>query len=1012
MTSVQSHSSLASLLDGVQIIQVSSQQENSIAEQWVTAVTADSRQVIPGSLFIAVAGLEFDGHDFIENAVTLGCSAVICEKGKVSEQELRRFSVTVVEVDDTAGAYAIVAANYFGRPAEKMQFIGVTGTNGKTTVTYLLEHVLLTAGYNVGVIGTVANRYTSRTTKGKTVPAQFTTPEALQLQRLLREMADNNVEYVIMEVSSHGLAQSRIDTLSFDAAAFTNLSRDHLDYHSSMEEYFNSKLRLFTDHVKTGGTVVLPQVEAGREDNRQLASLHEACRSAGSAIITWGQVEPAAIRLLSFTPTLKSTDVVISTAAGEHRITSSLVGFYNVENLLTAFGVALAVGIDEPLICRALSSAVGAPGRVERITNGPDSPLVLVDYAHTPDALEKVLGTVGALPHRRLFSVFGCGGNRDKGKRAVMGEIGSRLSDVAIITDDNPRNEEPGEIIREILAGAGCGREQVKPGDWLETGDLSQGGVVVIRDRRKAIEAAIRAASSGDIVVIAGKGHEPYQITMEGKRFFDDRLESARVLNSWTAEQVCTAVGGKVIDGEASSQLLGEVVTDSRLESKKSIFVALKGETHDAHIFARQAVENGALCLVVEKKIDFGGQKGPCQIMVEDSLQALGDLAAFRRRKLSRLREQVIVGLTGSCGKTTVKEMTAAILERKWPPGTDFPENCVLKTKGNFNNLIGLPLSLLPLDVHHRAAVMEMGMNQPGELHRLGEIADPDISCITNIHGAHLEGLQSIEGVAKAKEELFAVTKSSGMLVVNLDDSRVTKAASAYSHRKITFSAAAGGSEGEADIWASGIELNKNGTTTFTLHQGEDQAAICLFIAGEHNVSNALCAAATAIAAGADLDQVRAGLADFRPPDKRMELIEGKAGFALLNDTYNANPASMAAGLRTLRQMAVRNGVAILGDMLELGASADEAHYEVGRLLAELGIDYAGVAGEFKKKVMQGALEHGFDKQRIRIFDDKDDAALWIKDLVEQKKLGQDDLVLVKASRGLRFETVVANIIE
>lgn len=399
MSAAQPHISLTSLLEGVQFTHVSSQQEKEIAEQWVSMVTADSRQVTPGSLFVAVGGLEFDGHDFIDDAVTRGCTVVICEKGKKSAQELKNLSTTVVEVNDTAGAYAIVAANYFGRPAEKIRFVGVTGTNGKTTVTYLLEHVLLAAGYNVGVIGTVSNRYTSRTTQGKTVPAQFTTPEALQLQELLREMADNDVEFVIMEVSSHGLAQSRVDTLTFDTAAFTNLSRDHLDYHRDMEDYFRSKLRLFTDHVKGGGIVVLPNIDNSIESSMQIQSLHGTCQRAGNTIISWGRAESATIRLVAFTPTLRSTEVIVATATGQHTVHSPLVGFYNVENLLTAYGLSLAIGVDESLICKALSTAIGAPGRVERVSGGSESPLVLVDYAHTPDALEKVLGTVGFEPH-------------------------------------------------------------------------------------------------------------------------------------------------------------------------------------------------------------------------------------------------------------------------------------------------------------------------------------------------------------------------------------------------------------------------------------------------------------------------------------------------------------------------------------------------------------------------------------------------------------------------------------
>jgi UDP-N-acetylmuramoyl-tripeptide--D-alanyl-D-alanine ligase len=335
-----------------------------------------------------------------------------------------------------------------------------------------------------------------------------------------------------------------------------------------------------------------------------------------------------------------------------------------------------------------------------------------------------------------------------------------------------------------------------------------------------------------------------------------------------------------------------------------------------------------------------------------------------------------------------------------------------LKTKGNFNNLIGLPLSLLPIDVGHRAAVLEMGMNHPGELSRLGAIADADISCITNIHGAHLEGLQSIEGVARAKEELFAVTKESGILVVNLDDIRIRDLAAKYNNRKITFAIHGQGGQQKPDVRASNIHMAEGGVTTFNLHHGEEEVEIHLHIAGEHNVSNSLCAAAIGLAAGASLVHISAGLADFRPPDKRMQMLRAKSGFTIINDTYNANPASMAAGLKTLKQIGEKSSVAIIGDMLELGSTSGQAHYEIGKLIAELAIDCVGVVGEFKKDVEQGALEHGFDRDRLHMFEEKEIAIRWIHEMVDREKLGQNDVVLVKASRGLRFETIVAKLID
>jgi murE/murF fusion protein len=552
---------------------------------------------------------------------------------------------------------------------------------------------------------------------------------------------------------------------------------------------------------------------------------------------------------------------------------------------------------------------------------------------------------------------------------------------------------------------------QARSSHWLAQRHRKDHGYVVIRDRKSAIEQAIRAAGPEDIVVIAGKGHETYQLTLQGKRFFDDRMEAKNALLSWTDELVATAVGGTLRAFGKGRGLLGPVLTDSRLKNTNGIFVALKGENHDAHDFLRQAVDNGASCLVVDHVPAALADSGISIIVVADTQRALGDMAGYRRRRLASLCEQRIIGITGSCGKTTVKEMVTAILARKWPVGPNHPENSVLKTQGNFNNLIGLPLSLLPLSMNNRVAVLEMGMNRPGELQRLAEIADPDISCITNIHAAHLEGLGSIEGVAAAKEELFFATKPAGTLIVNLDDPWVARLNGKYQHHKLTFAVSGERMKDKPDFWPSDIFFEAGGAITFTLHYRAESAAIHLFTAGEHNVANALAAAAIAAAAGAGLPEIAAGLGDYRPPAKRMEMLRSKFGFTVLNDTYNANPASMAAGLKTLKQVAKKNAVAIIGDMRELGESSRQAHFAIGRLTAELAIEHVGIVGEFKHDVEQGALSSGLSPDSIHTFADKDGAVAWIKEMVAAKKLGKDDLILVKASRGLRFETIVANLI-
>jgi len=987
---------------------------NQSPEKWcVNSITSDSREAEQGSLFVAIKGVESDGHDFIEQAIERGCTAIICEKESLNIEILKDADVVVVEVSDTQSAYASIAACFYGKPAENLFMIGVTGTNGKTTVTYLLEQVLTEAGLSVGVIGTINNRYTTKDGISTILPTRFTTPEARILQKTLREMIDAGVEYVVMEVSSHALAQSRVGNIRFDGAVFTNISRDHLDYHRDMEDYFHAKSLMFSRFLKEDGFAVLPVLPVGDDPDSWLKKIYTLCQKRSVHVVSWGEGEFADIQLDNFSTTLKQTELTVILSKGEFCIQSPLAGRFNIDNILTVVGICECMHIPTSTVVQSLSHATGAPGRLERVsglTSDAQLPVVLVDFAHTPDALEKVLTTVSELPHRHLFCVFGCGGDRDSGKRAVMGEIAGKFCDVAVVADDNPRTENPAVIVEKIVTGLKQAKMELRPENWLFQRKDNERGGLVIRDRKKAIERTLKAAKPGDIVVIAGKGHEPYQLTSQGKRFFDDRLAAGSVLCSWTVDLIAKAIGGTCSQNYHSGELLGTVSTDSRVAGERTVFIALKGENHDAHKFGVQAVESGACCLIVEHEVKLPPGSMVSQIIVADTLKALGDLAAFRRKMIGTRGRLPVIGITGSCGKTTVKEMVAAIFEKIYPAGPDHPDDCVLKTQGNFNNLVGLPLSLLPLDVQHKVAVLEMGMNQSGELQRLGEIADPDISCIINVHGAHLEGLHSIEGVARAKEELFASTKKTGTLVVNLDDTRVSTLAEKYTHKKVTYTALAE-NKTNADLWASEICLNGTGTS-FTLNTHGEKTGVQLNIPGEHNISNALAAAAITTAAGAGLQDISLGLAECQPHDKRMEIVAAQAGYRIINDTYNANPASMAAGLKTLKQMAGRISVAIIGDMLELGESSAEAHRLIGALLAELGIDYVGVVGDFREDVLKGAVSKGFNEKNIHVFEDKEHAVKWIKTLVGRKMFGQDDVVLVKASRGLRFETIVERLMD
>lgn len=1008
MTVKQEAISLHILLSGVPSKEMMNSSQIDLSALLVDKVTADSRQVGSGTLFVALQGVGVDGHDFVDHAISCGAQIIVGLKGRLKKSARDNPEVIFIEVEDTYKAYADIAANYFGNPAKNLILAAVTGTNGKTTVTYIVEDILKEAGVSVGVVGTVNNRYTTRDGKTTFLPTRFTTPEAFSLQQVLKEMSDHDIDFVIMEVSSHALAQSRIGSLAFQAAAFTNLSRDHLDYHHSMDEYFQAKMRLFSDHLLTGGTAVLPVLSGENAIGNKVAQIYSHCGKSNISSLAWGKGDGADIQLHSHRPSLDRTTIEVSLQGDKVTLTTLLVGYYNIENILTAMGLCLALGVEKKYILEGVSKTSGAPGRLQRIVTdhwGTSGPTVFVDYAHTPDALEKVLSTASELPHNELFGVFGCGGDRDNGKRAVMGRIGAQLCDVSLVTDDNPRTEDPDFIVSQVVEGvveAGCGVYQP---EWLKVRGVKEPGCVVVRNRHDAILTAIKAAKKGDIVVIAGKGHEPYQLTIKGKRYFDDRVQAKEALLSWSPSLITEATNGTSVS-QVDDCLLGPVTTDSRLKTDNGIFVALKGENHDGHIYVEQAVKNGAKCLVVEHPVSIDIHD-VAQVVVPNTVTALGDLASFRRHRLAHECSQQVIGLTGSCGKTTVKEMVAAILKRRYPEGENYPENAVLKTAGNFNNLIGLPLSLLPLGVHTRVAVLEMGMNIPGEIQRLTEIADPDISCITNIYGAHLLGLHSIEGVADAKEELFQNTKKNGFLIVNLDDERIAARSQKYKQQKVTFGVTCLSEGITPDLWAADINLIQGGAITFTLHYLGEKQEIHLYIAGEHNVTNALCAAAIAVAAGCTLEKIALGLADFRAPDKRMELVNSVYGFEILNDTYNANPASVKAGLKALVHMGRGKKIAVLGDMLELGDDSQKAHFEVGGCAAELGLDFLLSYGEWADEIKGGWLRNGGEIQKAIVFSEKVDMVEFLKEQVAQSTLGSGDLVLFKASRGLRFETMV-----
>jgi UDP-N-acetylmuramoyl-L-alanyl-D-glutamate--2,6-diaminopimelate ligase len=496
---------LKELLNGLE-----TESHNTNLDACVKGISYDSRNIKPGYLFVALKGREMDGHDYIPHAIKRGAIAVVSEQDSVDGVDK---NIPVFKVANSRKVLSKLAVKYFRYPFEGMNLIGITGTNGKTTTSYILESILEINGRRPGVIGTVNNRY-----GGETWKASVTTPESLELMGTLRRMSETGVTDVIMEVSSHALDQGRTNDCPFKVVVFTNISRDHLDYHDSMDSYFGSKLLLFKKRdQKANPDSTTAVINADDPKGRELMELSDF------PCITYGLSKACDVRAEDVRISKEGIHATMKTPSGMTDIKSKLIGNFNIYNILAASSAALCIGIDLKDVSHGISMLSGVPGRLE-LVNNKLSKNIAVDYAHTPDALLKVLNAIKPL-YSKIITVFGCGGDRDRGKRRQMGLIAGKNSDFVFITSDNPRTEEPMAIAMEVEKGV---RESgLKKYEMNFESPFVMKGYVVDIDRRSAIRKAISIADENSMILIAGKGHEDYQILGKERIEFDDRKVAA-----------------------------------------------------------------------------------------------------------------------------------------------------------------------------------------------------------------------------------------------------------------------------------------------------------------------------------------------------------------------------------------------------------------------------------------------------------------------------------------------------
>ncbi len=910
----------------------------------IKGLARDSRDVKPGFLFAAIDGQFGSGCQYIQEAIQNGACVILTNHPHLET------SVPVYYINNIEEALSLICVHFYSPHPQHLA--AVTGTNGKTSTVFFLRQIWEHAGYksaSLGTLGVQSENYMNY--------SGMTTSDNVTLNKDLQILAQTGVTHAALEASSHGLDQHRLSGLIFEATAFTNLTRDHLDYHKTMERYLKAKTHLFTELTKPNGYVVL------NADIPEFETLNEICLSRGLKILSYG-FKGKDLKLVKQKLHTTGQDLKLIVLGHSYHVTLPVAGAFQGMNMLCALGLAIGTGVPVQTALESLKTLKAPDGRMELVGQTQNGASIFVDYAHTPDGLETALKSLRQHTKNKLHVVFGCGGNRDKGKRPLMGEIAQKLADEIIITDDNPRFENPDEIRQQILIAAPKAIE--------------------VSNRASAILKAISHLKAGDVLLLAGKGHEEGQL-INGKMYpFNDRIQvllALKTLNEsplWTKEELYKATGCMPLE---EVQAFGVSINTLFLRPG-DIFIALNGHG-DGHKYVEQAFKKGAVLAIVNHPINIPDANK--LLIVPDTLKALYDLASFAKKRSSAIR----IGITGSSGKTTTKEMLAKALSS---------QGKVHATIGNLNNKLGVPLTLARLPKDADFAVFEMGMNHFGELTYLSELVEPKIVLITMIGLAHLEFFKSETEIAHAKAEIFSHVLPNGIAVLNADspffDFLKQEALKKGIRHILSF--------GEKKSATTHIlkQETKNNQTTIKAQIADTVVSFTINSTGKHFIQNALSALTVVNALGGDLTKASTELSCFSIVNGRGNFIQcthNHKTFTIIDDAYNANPSSMAASIQVLGAQSGRK-IAVLGDMLELGDSAEILHINLIKNLLEIQVDKVYAVGIMMKKL--------YDNIPQKIQGAWAEKASDILPALENELLS-GDTVLIKASNSMHFYEIV-----
>ena len=918
-------------------------------ENWQGKVQTDNRKIKPGDIFVCIQGANFDGHNFINSALEKGAALIVC-------REINKKDIPYIKVKDSRKAAAVIARTVMLPEKITYTLIGITGTNGKTTTSLILYEALRNLGFRCGWIGTLGYYI-----EGKKFPSERTTPDIIELNEIFAQMIEAKVDYVVMEVSSHSLSLDRIYGVKFDYCLFSNLGYDHLDFHQTLENYGKAKMSFFEQGAKDGSISVINTADSfGVQIRDMLKEKKAKVYSLGS--------NDAEFQYLDIKTDISKSSFKLVAENCEISVTSRLIGSFNIQNLGLAALTLYALGFSPEEIHHSLQDIPPVKGRLERVENNCNIG-IFIDYAHTPEAIENVLKAVEDLPHKRILTLMGTGGDRDKGKRPLMLKSALNHSDVVIISDDNPRSENPEAIIKDIVSSA----DIFLP--WW-----------IIRNRQQAITSIIRLAQKEDIVLICGKGSEDYQEIEGIRHHFNDREETLKALSEREAinkddDELILPIDQTLLKllltpnwepepkgyREPSSYYF--LSTDSRSIKPGSVFIAIKGERYDGHSYLEDILKIKENCAIGEipYPLNQSSEKNR-YYQVDNCLKAMGLIS----RKYLQLFPAKKIALTGSTGKTTCKELMAQVLQSSAP---------VLKTLANENNIIGLCKTIVRIKPEQQYAIFELGTNHFGEIAALAEVANPDIGIILNIGPSHLEYFGDEEGVFREKITLFK--RPLALRLYPGDDYRFK----CFANEGISI--------GYNENCDYRITQHKCYRDNQSFYLNEDLWV--LPYGAPHFALNSAFAIVLGLKLGIKKEKIQTALNEPIQLELRNQVEKRGTGLLIL-DCYNANPYSMQKALEYWQELNPElPHYAILGDMLELGESSIMYHQMISAMLSEMHYEQLITVGNYSR------IFHPENESPILHYNT-------VEELIANRKLNslpENAVILVKGSHAIQLERII-----